>query len=82
MKKHYVFGILIGGLLGAVTAWVAMVDALPEGGLVAIAGAFDGVMAGLGIGWLIGINIAEGAVEEVEEDLGHETEPGRLVTAH
>ena len=82
MKKHYVFGILIGGLLGAITAWIAMADALPTGGLVAMAAAFDGGMAGLGVGWLIGINIAEGAVEDVEEDLSHVTEPGHIVTAH
>ena len=81
MKKHYLFGIVIGGILGAVTAWIAMADALPAGGLVAVAGAFDGVMAGLGVGWLIGVNIAEGAVEE-EEGLSHVTEPGRLVVAH
>lgn len=71
MKKHIVSGILIGSIFGALTAWLAMADAVPEGGLVALAGAFDGVMAGLGIGWLIGVNVAEGTVEEVEEGLAY-----------
>jgi len=50
MKKYVLSGVIIGGLFGAVTAGFAMSDALPAGGLVALAGAFDGVMAGLGIG--------------------------------
>ena len=82
MKKHLLSGVVVGGLFGALTAWVAMSDALPAGGLVALAGAFDGIMAGLGIGWLIGINIAEGAIDEAEEDLAHVAKPGQMVTAH
>jgi hypothetical protein len=82
MKKHLLSGIIVGGLFGGLTAWVAMSDALPAGGLIALAGAFDGVMAGLGIGWLIGINIAEGALDEAGEELTHVAEPGHMVTAH
>lgn len=82
MKKHILSGVVVGGLFGALTAWIAMSDALPVGGLVTLAGAFDGIMAGLGIGWLIGINIAEGAVDEVDEELAHVAKPGQMVTAH
>lgn len=81
MKKHVLSGVVVGGLFGVLAAWVAMSDALPAGGLVALAGAFDGAMAGLGIGWLIGINVAEGAVDE-EEELAHVTKPGHMVAAH
>jgi membrane associated rhomboid family serine protease len=82
MKKHILSGILIGGIFGALTAWLAMAEALPEGGLVALAGAFDGVMAGLGIGWLIGVNVAEGTIDEAEEELAHLAPSGNLVKAH
>lgn len=82
MKKHILSGVIIGGLFTAVTAWLAMSDAFPVGGLVALAGAFDGVMAGLGIGWLIGINVAEGAVDEVEEELAHLPHGSNLAKAH
>jgi hypothetical protein len=82
MKKHILSGILIGGIFGALTAWLAMAEALPEGGLVALAGAFDGVMAGLGIGWLIGVNVAEGTIDEAEEEFAHFAPSGNLVKAH
>ena len=38
----------------------------PAGGLVALAAAIIGMLAGLGGGWLIGINVAEGTFEEEE----------------
>ncbi|HEV8714770.1 MAG TPA: hypothetical protein VGX03_18315 [Candidatus Binatia bacterium] len=82
MKKHILSGILIGGIFGALTAWLAMADALPEGGLVALAGAFDGVMAGLGIGWLIGVNVAEGTIDAAGEELAHLAPSGDLAEAH
>jgi membrane associated rhomboid family serine protease len=82
MKKHILAGALIGGLMGVVTAWFAMSDALPQGGLVALAGAFDGIMAGSGLGWLIGINVAEGAVDEAEEELAHLAHGGSFAKAH
>ncbi len=82
MKRHLLSGVIVGGLLGSVAAWIAMSDALPAGGLVALAGVVNGVMAGLGIGWLIGINIAEGTLEEAEEQGTHLTQPSPLATAH
>ena len=82
MKKHILSGVIIGGALGVLVAWGAMGDALSAGGVVALAGAFDGIMAGLGIGWLIGVNVAEGAIDEVEEESTHGTNAGNLATAH
>jgi hypothetical protein len=81
MKKHLLAGVIIGGLMGVMTAWFAMSDALPQGGLVALAGAFDGMMAGLGIGWLIGINVMEGAADE-EDEMAHLSHGGDLAKAH
>jgi hypothetical protein len=81
MKKHIVSGILIGGMFGALTAWLAMAEALPEGGLVALAGAFDGVMAGLGIGWLIGVNVAEGTIDAAGEEAAYLPPSGALAEA-
>ncbi len=81
MKKHVLSGIIIGGLFGALTAGFAMSDAVPEGGLVALAGAFDGIMAGLGIGWLIGVNVVEGTVDKAEEELAHLAQAGNLAEA-
>jgi membrane associated rhomboid family serine protease len=82
MKKHVLSGIVVGGLFGILAAGVAMSSALPAGGLVALAAVIDGVMAGLGIGWLIGVNIAEGAVDEAEEELAHLTQPNTFAPAH
>lgn len=82
MKKHLLSGVIAGGLLGSIAAWIAMSDALPAGGLVALAGVVDGVMTGLGIGWLIGINVAEGTLEEAEEQGAHLTQPPTIATAH
>lgn len=82
MKKHILSGVVVGGTLGALVVWGAVNSALSAGGLVALAAAFDGIMAGLGIGWLIGINIAEGAVEEMEEGIAQAGETGKLATAH
>ena len=82
MRKHIVSGVVIGGVFGVITAWIAMAPAVPAGGFVALAGMFDGVMAGLGIGWLIGINVAEGTVDEAEEALAHGVEHRPLATAH
>ena len=82
MKKHILAGVVVGGLIGVLAGGIAMSDALPAGGLVALAGAVDGIMAGLGIGWLIGINVAEGAVDEAEEEIIHVSESGKLAAAH
>jgi predicted membrane-bound spermidine synthase len=82
MKKHILSGVVVGGLFGVITAWMAMSTSLSGDSVVAMAGAFDGIMAGLGIGWLIGINVAEGAVDEGEEEYAHGTDTGKLATAH
>lgn len=66
MKKPMLFGVGGGGLCGIMAAWVAMSDAVPAGGLVTLAGVVDGVLAGLGIGWLVGINVAEGTLGEAD----------------
>lgn len=63
MKKHWLAGLIVGGVFGITTAVIAASTAWPEGGLVAFAAAFDGIMGGLGIGWLIGINISAGDLE-------------------
>jgi hypothetical protein len=36
-------------------------------------------MAGLGIGWLIGVNVAEGTIDEAEEELAQTTGHGRAL---
>ena len=82
MRKHILAGVIVGGLFGVITAWIAMSPAWAAGGVVALAGLADGVMAGLGMGWLIGINVAEGVVYETEEELAPMTEPGKMLTAH
>jgi hypothetical protein len=67
MKKHWLAGLIVGGVFGITTAVIAASTAWPEGGLVAFAAAFDGIMGGLGIGWLIGINISAGDLD-MEDD--------------
>lgn len=67
MKKHWLAGFIVGGAFGITVAVIAASTAWPEGGLVALAAAFDGIMGGLGLGWLIGINISAGDLE-MEDD--------------
>ncbi len=66
MKKHILSGVIFGIFFGLIIARGAMSSALPAGGLVALAAAIIGMLAGLGGGWLIGINVAEGTFEEEE----------------
>jgi membrane associated rhomboid family serine protease len=68
MSKHTISGIVAGTLFGVLAAWIAMSSALHAGGLVAVAGILDGMMGGLCIGWLIGMNVAEGTVDEAEAE--------------
>ncbi len=82
MKKHIWGGLITGGVFGMVTAWIAMSSAWSAGGVVALAAMVDGVMAGLGIGWLIGATVAEGAYEEAAGDRPPLAQSRRLVTAH
>jgi hypothetical protein len=82
MRKHIASGVVAGILFGILAAWVAMSSALRAGGLVAVAGILDGVMAGVGIGWLIGINVAEGTVAEAEVEPRQVAEHEPMVIAH
>ena len=74
MKKRTYWGIVAGTMFGLVTVWGAMVSALSVGGLALLAATVDGIMAGIGIGVLIGVNIALGAVseEKIVHTLPHE----------
>jgi hypothetical protein len=66
MNKHLVAGILVGGIFTALITWIAMFDALAEGGLALLASAVFGLAAGLCIGGLIAANFAMLAFEEKE----------------
>jgi hypothetical protein len=81
MKKHVLAGALVGASFGTVIAAIAMSAALPEGGVVVLAGALDGVMGGLGGGWLIGMTVAEGTFLE-ETAAQPEVEGAGLAAAH
>ena len=67
MTKHWLAGLIVGGMFGTVTTVIAASTAWSEGGLVAIAASWAGVLGGLGIGGLIGINIAAGEAD-MEDD--------------
>ena len=64
METRTYAGIMVGTMTGLVIVWGATVSALSEGGLAFLAATVDGIMAGIGIGGLIGLNIALGAVLE------------------
>lgn len=80
MKKHIVAGVVVGGCFGVVFAAIAMSAALPQGGFVAFAAALDGILAGIGGGWLIGMTVAEGTFEQ--EELRPQMQAARLARAH
>jgi hypothetical protein len=69
METRTVIGIIVGFDFALVIIWGAMYSALAAGGLVLLAAAVDGIMAGIGIGGLIGLNIALGAAAEEENDV-------------
>jgi len=66
MNKHLATGILVGGVFTGLITWVAITDALAQGGLALLASAVFGVAAGLCIGALIAANFAMLAFEESE----------------
>jgi hypothetical protein len=66
MNKHIIHGIVVGGLFALAITWVAISDALAEGGLALLASGVFGIAAGLCIGTLIGANFALLALEEKE----------------
>jgi hypothetical protein len=49
---------------------------------VALAGVINGVLAGLGIGWLIGATVAEGAFDEAEEEPVRATGHEQILATH
>lgn len=67
METRTFIGIIVGFDFALVIVWGAIYSALSEGGLVLLAAAVDGIMAGIGIGGLIGLTIAFGAVSEEEK---------------
>jgi hypothetical protein len=64
MKKHFIYGLTVGGLFTVVITWVAASDALTEGGLALLASVVFGLAAGLCIGGLIAANFAMLTAEE------------------
>ena len=76
MNKHFLHGSLCGGIFTILITWVAVSDAMTEGGLALLASALFGLAAGLCIGGLIAANFALLAVEEKEarKAVAHRTE--------
>ncbi len=66
MNKYLLQGLVFGGIFAALITWIAMSDAITEGGLAFLASAVFGLAAGLCIGGLIAVNFAMLAVEEKE----------------
>jgi len=65
MNRHLVQGIVVGALFAIPIAWIASLDAIAEGDVLAIlATAVFGLAAGICIGGLIAANFAMLAFEE------------------
>jgi hypothetical protein len=71
MNKHLLQGLVSGGIFAAVITWVAVSDAITEGGFALLASAIFGLAAGLCIGGLIAANFALLAIEEKKEAVVH-----------
>jgi len=73
MNKHFLQGLVCGGIFTVLITWVATSDATTDGGLTLLASAVFGLAAGLCIGGLIAANFAMLAFEEKEakEALAH-----------
>jgi hypothetical protein len=67
MNKHLLQGLVSGGIFAAVMTWVAVSDAITEGGFALLASAIFSLAAGLCIGALIAANFALLAIEEKEK---------------
>jgi Na+/glutamate symporter len=65
MNKHIFQGLVCGGIFASIITWVAVSDAIAEGGLALLASAVFGLTAGLCIGGLIAANFV---MEEEEEE--------------
>jgi MFS family permease len=66
MNKHLLQGVLCGGIFAAAITWIAMMEAMTEGGAALLASVVFGLAAGLCIGGLIAANFAMLAVEQKE----------------
>jgi hypothetical protein len=71
MNKHLLQGLVSGGIFAAVMTWVAVSDAITEGGFALLASAIFSLAAGLCIGGLIATNFALLAIEEKKEAVVH-----------
>ncbi len=67
MNKHIFQGLVCGGIFASIITWVAVSDAIAEGGLALLASAVFGLTAGLCIGGLIAANFVM-VVEEEEKE--------------
>jgi MFS family permease len=65
MNKHIFQGLVCGGIFASIITWVAVSDAIAEGGLALLASAVFGLTAGPCIGGLIAANFV---MEEEEEE--------------
>ncbi|HEY7321584.1 MAG TPA: hypothetical protein VIE89_28805 [Candidatus Binatia bacterium] len=67
MNKHIFQGLICGGIFASIITWVAVSEAISEGGFALLASAVFGLAAGVCIGGLIAANFAMMAVEEKEK---------------
>ena len=67
MNKHVFQGLVCGGIFASVITWVAVSEAITEGGFALLASAVFGLTAGLCIGALIAANFVMMAIEEKEK---------------
>jgi hypothetical protein len=67
------WGLFCGGIFTVLITWIALSDALDEGGLALLSSAVFGLAAGLCIGGLIAANFALLAAEkkEAKQDIDH-----------
>jgi hypothetical protein len=67
MNKHIFQGLVCGGIFASIITWIAVSEAITEGGFALLASAVFGLAAGLCIGGLIAANFVMMAVEEREK---------------
>jgi hypothetical protein len=67
MNKHIFQGLVCGAIFASVITWIAVSDAITEGGFALLASAVFGLTAGLCIGGLIAANFVMMAIEEKEK---------------
>jgi len=72
MKKRTVAGLVSGLIYGLLIFWGAAYPALQAGGSVALAASLVGFLGAIGGGGLIGLTVAMGVEEEIEEQAAKE----------